>query len=215
MSDMWGGTSAPASGPGAERSKVVPSLAAGLVAALVGAILWAVIAKITTYELGFVALGIGLIVGAAMAAAGANRAWLPIAGGALAVLGCLLGKFFLLDYAVSDASETSLTGAFSLMLKNPDLTWADYRELFGVMDILFVALAGYEGWQFTRLGVQRAEARSVVAATQAQASPAGAAGNIGTSDTAYYPQGSAQPGYGRSYGQGFEQGSERGHGDPR
>jgi hypothetical protein len=47
-------------------SSLLPAIGAGLVAALVGGIVWGLIVKISDYEVGFVAWGIGFIAGTAV-----------------------------------------------------------------------------------------------------------------------------------------------------
>jgi hypothetical protein len=71
------------------------ALAAGFAAALVGGILWAVITVVTNYQIGFMAVGVGLLVGYAVRYFGKGiDPIFGVAGAVLALLGCLLGNFF-------------------------------------------------------------------------------------------------------------------------
>jgi hypothetical protein len=66
-------------------------IGAALLAALIGAIGWAVITVITDYRIGFVAVGIGYLVGAAIERYGGGDARLPVIGAVVALAGCVLG----------------------------------------------------------------------------------------------------------------------------
>jgi hypothetical protein len=69
------------------------ALAAGLAAGLVAGGLWAAVVLVTDYELGIVAWGIGVLVGAAMARVTMVRSnGLAAAAGACALLGLVAGK---------------------------------------------------------------------------------------------------------------------------
>ncbi len=69
------------------------ALAAGVVAALAGGVAWAAMVLLTDYEIGFVAWGIGALVGWAMARVTVNRSRsLALAAAALALVGLIAGK---------------------------------------------------------------------------------------------------------------------------
>jgi hypothetical protein len=71
------------------------ALAAGLVAALLGGLGWAAIVLFTQYEIGWVAWGIGALVGVAMGRATPARSGkLAVAAAVLALVGLLAGKAF-------------------------------------------------------------------------------------------------------------------------
>ena len=71
------------------------ALAAGLVAALLGGLIWAAIVLVTDYEVGWVAWGIGALVGFAMAAVTRTRGRaIGLAAAALALVGLIAGKGF-------------------------------------------------------------------------------------------------------------------------
>lgn len=72
------------------------ALAAGLVAALVAGALWAVLVFITDMEIGYVAWGVGLLVGWAMTRVTICRTkQLALAAAAFAILGLAAGKAFI------------------------------------------------------------------------------------------------------------------------
>lgn len=85
------------------------ALAAGLVAALVGGLVWAGIVLFTNYEIGWVAWGIGLLVGVAMARTTRARSpSLAVAAGALALVGLIAGKGFVVAGSTGSVADELL-----------------------------------------------------------------------------------------------------------
>jgi len=82
-----------------------------LAGAAVGAGVWALISILTGYEIGFVAWGVGGLVGGAAAAAGGRG---PVSGGtavAFTLVAILAGKAIALDPAIANALEEIFTPA--------------------------------------------------------------------------------------------------------
>jgi hypothetical protein len=121
---------------------------AGFAAALLGALLWAIITVSTGYQIGWMAVGVGFLVGFSINKMGRGiDKTFGIMGAALALLGCLMGNMFTLLGVV--ANEEGM-GYFELFLT------ADYSavldimiETFSPMDILFYGIAIYEGYKFS------------------------------------------------------------------
>ena len=80
-------------------SSLLPALGAGLVAAIVGGVIWGLIVKISDYEVGIIAWGIGFVAGTAVvfASRGAKGQRLQVIAVVSALVGVLLGKY--LSYA--------------------------------------------------------------------------------------------------------------------
>jgi len=120
---------------------------AGLVASFVGAGLWAAITVATGYQIGFMAIGVGFLVGIAVKMAGQGEGVLfGLIGASFALFGCLLGNFFTV---ISILAGEEGTGFFSMLmnfnyLATPDLMIAT----FSPMDLLFYGIAVYEGFKF-------------------------------------------------------------------
>lgn len=120
---------------------------AGLVAALIGAVAWAVITITTEYQIGFMAIGLGLLVGFAVRLGKGVDKVFGVIGGVLALFGCLLGNFLTIVGFVAKEQQLSLPAAFAAI---------DYANLvplmtatFQAMDLLFYGLAVYEGYRFS------------------------------------------------------------------
>jgi hypothetical protein len=130
------------------RSNLGLGIAAGLVATLIGAVLWAVITVTTEFQIGFMAIGVGVLVGFAVRRFGNGTAQaFGIAGGALSLLGCVIGNLFTVIGFISNQESMPLTQVAGIVLADPSMTVMLMRESFSAMDILFYAIAVYEGYK--------------------------------------------------------------------
>jgi hypothetical protein len=119
---------------------------AGVAAAIVGAIIWAIVTVTTKYQIGFIAIAIGALVGFALRTANGGKVF-GILGAFLALFGCVLGNYFSLIAFASAQQHVS----FFTMLNNADparvaaVMWDDLVST----SILFYAIAIYEGYRFS------------------------------------------------------------------
>jgi len=134
-------------------SGLARSAAAGAVAAVVGAILWMIFVQVTGYEVGIVAVGIGFLVGQAMAATAGTSTQLPPIGAVLAVIGCLLGQILTDAHFFGEAVGLGTARALQEMVSDLNLGWDVFTTGFSVIDLLFWAIAGYEGYKLTARAV--------------------------------------------------------------
>ena len=125
---------------------------AGIAAAVAGAVLWAVFTYLTGMELGLIAIAVGAMAGLAIRAVGKGRDHrFAILGAACAAFGCVLG-IGLSDIAVLAKLEgVSLLTAFQTLGLGGTVTLA--VQAGDAMELLFVAIAVWEGW---KLAVHRA-----------------------------------------------------------
>ena len=134
-------------------SSLLPAVAAGLVAALVGGIVWGLIVKVSDYEVGFVAWGIGFIAGTAvvLATRGAKGTQFQVIAVVSALLGILLGKY--LGYAF-DIKEQADAAGVSIGLLSGDM-FSFFREdlenVFGLFDVLWVGFAVFTAWRIPQI----------------------------------------------------------------
>lgn len=118
----------------------------GFLAALIGAGVWAFVTALTGYQIGWMAVGVGFLVGFAVRIVGKGiDQKFGIAGALLALLGCLLGNLFTVCYFVADAEGIGFFQVLSVM--NPSIAIEFMTATFSVMDILFYGIAVYEGYQ--------------------------------------------------------------------
>lgn len=119
----------------------------GLLAAITGAIIWAAVSVITKYQIGWMAIGIGLLVGISVRffGAGIDKRF-GYLGALLAVFSCLLGNLF--SQVGFYANEQGLAYMEVLGFLTPGLSLQIILESFEVMDLVFFGIAGYEGFKF-------------------------------------------------------------------
>lgn len=131
------------------------AIAGGSLAALISAILWAVVTVATNYQIGYMAIGVGLLVGFSVRffGAGIDKKF-GFLGAFLSLVGCLLGNLF---SQVGFFAQAESLGYFeTLTFLNPGLIIDILTESFSPLDLFFYAIAVYEGYRFAfrRLSVQ-------------------------------------------------------------
>jgi hypothetical protein len=124
-------------------SSLLPALAAGVVAALAGAIVWGLIAKFSDYEVGIVAWGSGYIAGTAivLATGGARGPRLQAIAVVSSLAGILLGKY--IGYAFDIQEQAEAVGVSIGLFSSDMFTFfrEDLEHVFGLFDLLWVGLA--------------------------------------------------------------------------
>ena len=132
---------------------LLPAIAAGLAAALVGGIVWGLIVKISDYEVGFVAWGIGFIAGTAvvLASRGAKGPRLQVIAIVSALLGILLGKY--LSYAFVVQDEAKSFGANIGHVSGDMISFfrEDLDAVFSLFDLLWVGFAVFTAWRIPQV----------------------------------------------------------------
>ena len=132
---------------------LLPAIGAALVAAIVGGVVWGLIVKISDYEVGIVAWGIGFVAGTAvvLATRGGKGQRLQVIAVVSALIGVLLGKY--LSYAFVVQEEADAAGV-SLGLFSSDMFRffrEDLENVFGLFDLLRIGLAVFTAWRVPQL----------------------------------------------------------------
>jgi hypothetical protein len=132
-------TESRAFGPGS----LLRAAGAGLVAALVGGIVWGLIVKWTQYELGFIAWGIGFVVGTAVVYGARNLRGIPFQLTAVlfALVGIALGKYLGFVWVGQDELEVVGIDLPVFSKDTFDLFWDARKDVWGWWDLLWVGLA--------------------------------------------------------------------------
>jgi hypothetical protein len=120
----------------------------GALGGLVGAVAWALISYFTGYSIGWIAVGVGYLVGFGVRMLGQGlEPVFGIAGGAIALLSVLLGNFLVSLIYLAQYFEI---GFLNMLLGfDYSLTIDLIAETFSPMDLLFYAIAVYEGYRFS------------------------------------------------------------------
>jgi hypothetical protein len=124
------------------------ALLGGLGAASVGAAIWALITVVTEYQIGWMAIGIGFLVGYAVRIFGKGVDTLfGVTGAFMALLGCLAGNLLTVVIVVSRQDNIGVLTLLSRL--TPGITVDILKETFKPMDALFYGLAVYEGYKLS------------------------------------------------------------------
>ena len=120
---------------------------AGFIASVVGAGAWAAVTILTDYQIGFMAVGIGILVGFGVRYTGKGMDQsFGIVAGVMSLLGCVLGNVLYISYFVADNQDVAYTAVIS------QLNFAIMTEMlsatFAPIDLLFYALAVYFGYKY-------------------------------------------------------------------
>jgi len=119
----------------------------GIAAGVIGAIMWGAITVATDYQIGFMAIAVGAGVGFSMRYFGKGIDLIfGISGAIIAVLSCVLGNF--LSVIGFLANQEGLGYFETLLLFDYAYLIPVLAETFSVIDLLFYAIAGYEGYRF-------------------------------------------------------------------
>jgi len=121
---------------------------AGVAAAIVGAGLWGVITALTKYQIGWMAIGVGFLVGIAVRTfgKGIDKSF-GIAGAAISVLGCAAGNLLATCIMISQQQQVPFSQVLSSL--NSEVVTSLMKVTFQPMDLLFYGLAVYAGYRFS------------------------------------------------------------------
>ncbi len=131
----------------ADQNYPLAFLTAGVVG-VIGAVLWGAITVASGYQIGYMALAIGAAVGLSMRYLGKGvEQKFGITGGVVAVLSCLLGNFLSMIGFI--AADQGLGLMETLWRFNYSITFSMLAETFSFIDVLFYAIAAYEGYKLS------------------------------------------------------------------
>jgi hypothetical protein len=152
-------TSIPTTQPAIEQLEDQPNLLMGLIgggiAMLVGAIAWGAITYFTEYQIGWMSIGVGFLVGLAIRFFGKGKTIVfGISGAALALIGCLLGNLIFYSGVIARMEGTSFLDVFFTLLITPAAALEVFTIAFDFMDVFFYALAAYAGFS-TAMDIKR------------------------------------------------------------
>jgi hypothetical protein len=134
-----------------DEPNLLMALVGGAAAAGLGAIVWAVISVVTDYQYSIVAIGIGFVVGLAVRYFGRGTSLeYGLIGAVFALLGCLAGNLLIIAIVLSGEENVSLVEMMIAMAVSPLRTLDVMVATFQPLDLLFYALAVFEGFRFAR-----------------------------------------------------------------
>ncbi|MBN4076405.1 hypothetical protein JYT16_01670 [Gemmatimonas aurantiaca] len=131
-----------------EEQNLVNGIMGGAIAALVGGGVWAGVTVLSGWQIGWMAIGIGFIVGYAIRTFGKGMDMsFGVSGAALSLVGCLAGNLFTIVYYIGEESGMPIGEVFSILDMNTTIEMM--LETFAPMDLLFYGLALYYGYKYS------------------------------------------------------------------
>lgn len=140
----------------ADVASYVTGVMGGLVGAFIAGLIWAGIAIVTDYEIGYAAIGVGVLAGGGVLLGAGRKRGLPLQLIAIAtsLVGLFLGKYLtavyiyrqvlIEDFGEAIVSEIGLGPLFTDVVGFfPDYLSATFEPI----DILFIVLAIYAAWR--------------------------------------------------------------------
>lgn len=130
------------------NQSLLNGIIAGIAAAATGAIAWAVITVVTDYQIGWMAIGVGFLVGIAvrMFGKGVDKTF-AVAGAAISLAGCVVGNLLTILIVISRQESIPLLDIISRL--TPAIAIDVMKETFHPMDALFYGIAIYAGYQYS------------------------------------------------------------------
>jgi len=132
--------------------QLLNAVVAGLIAAIVGGIVWGLIVDATESEFGIAAIGIGVLTGFAVVLASRGSAGVPlqVIAALTAAFGVLWGKYYAFVKVGQGIIDEQFGGAIDLPLFSGDTLeffMDGFGELFSGWDIAWIGFAIYTAWR--------------------------------------------------------------------
>lgn len=126
------------------------AIVGGVVASIVGGLAWAVVTIASGYQIGWMAIGIGFLVGLAVRKLGKGMMKsYGVVGGLLSLFGCALGNLLAVCGFVAQSAEAPIVSTTLAILSQPMAAVELMKVSFSPMDVVFYAIAVYEGYKFS------------------------------------------------------------------
>lgn len=120
---------------------------AGFIAAIAGAAAWGVVTAYTGNQIGWMAIGVGFLVGFAVRVAGKGiDPSFGVVSAVLSMLGCVLGNLWTTTYFIAAKQGVPFLKAVSQL--DPDIAVNIMVSTFNYMDVVFYGLALYFGYKY-------------------------------------------------------------------
>lgn len=123
-----------------DEQNLVLGIFGGAVGAAMGAALWAAITVITNYQIGYMAIAVGILAGFGVRYLGKGiDTSFQIAGAVLSLVGCLVGNLAVI--LIFTSRETGIAMSELISELTPGVVIELFRMTFSIIDLLFYGLA--------------------------------------------------------------------------
>lgn len=130
------------------RQNLPMAIFGGFIASIIAAVLWATITYATNYKIGFAAIGVGFLVGYAVRFLGKGISPIfGVVGAFFALFGCLFGDLLTTMIAAARIEEVPVSMILNAFITAPGIVLDIFKETFSPIDLLFYAIAVYEGYK--------------------------------------------------------------------
>ena len=118
--------------------------------AIIGAALWAVVTVATGFQIGYMAIGVGILVGFAVRFLGKGvDITFGIVGAVFALLGCAAGNFLAMYGITANEFNVGYFEVFGMV--GLDVGIDSFIANLDLIDLLFYGIAVYEGFKFATI----------------------------------------------------------------
>jgi len=115
---------------------------------LLSAAIWGAITYFTNYQISWMAIGVGFVVGFGVKWLGkGSSAIFGLLAAVLALVGCLLGNLFFYCGILAREYQMGFMEVLTQVIAAPDIMVELFKVGFQIMDVLFYGLAIYVGFQ--------------------------------------------------------------------
>jgi hypothetical protein len=144
-----------------DNQNLVAGFMGGIMAAAIGAIIWAMITAEKNRQIIWMAIGVGFFVGSAVRRFGKGiDISFGIVGAVLSLLGCLAGNLFSACIIISYQEGMNLLEVLSRL--NPQIVLELMKVIFDPVDLLFYIIAMCMGYKFSLRTITKEEMAKMV-----------------------------------------------------
>ena len=130
-----------------DQPNLLMGLIGGVIAMLASAVVWGAVTYFTQYQIGWMAIGVGFLVGVAIRFFGRGKTMIfGVSGAVLALIGCVLGNLIFYSGFIAREEGMSFLEVFFFLLVTPAATIEIFIAAFEFMDLLFYGIAAYAGF---------------------------------------------------------------------
>ncbi|MBN2388923.1 MAG: hypothetical protein JXB85_18050 [Anaerolineales bacterium] len=140
----------PAAGddPFARQPSLILGFIGGGLGMVLGATAWGFISYFTDYQISWMAIGVGFLVGLGVRLLGrGNSVLFGLVAAALSLGGCLLGNFIFYGSVLAREYGLHFFEVISIIAADPGIIVELFRFAFNPMDLFFYAIAIFVGFQ--------------------------------------------------------------------